>query len=601
MGRHRWHGQGKADQQVAAPAFDLEPARPGDRATFNVSSAPLLRLQQLAGNAAVGSLVSGSLGHVSVQRRTKSRTTSEMIGASPGRVTFAPGPQGRENQTLAPGESGFTTQMMEMHGQASVAAAKNYADAHLTPVTAYTASLDADIAKRSAQQVASTNESTGKGELWGEPSPSIKREYEMRAEDAGKHAAQLAGLRSQQEEKAAAFDSWVPRANATFLSLGRLEGMQNLLGVDSPQQMAEALVSSLKTAEGIAARAKLHSTIDLPAANAQVTAGQEELTLASNKTHTAWLGYQETLVRERMKAIAKLGEKDEKKLKEIKETIDTWERIGKTVDLSLSVMKGYKELEGSGTSFTVNPFSGEVETVASSAGSKARALGSTVAGGVGVPTSASGLLKGIAGLAYESEILKIEKTLAELNSQISAHAQVADELGVTGKVRAFQDALAEYKLKSQDLQRRIVDRQMSYLKLGQEIDAASRTDALARQQGVAADPGKERFATVMLLTAQVREVLAMAKGAVSGFDDPTALEIWIGGYNAVRSRHVYGYGYVCHQTPDAELVPLAQMLLQTRQFHANVTELNGVLGEVDRQAGAMMRALGGQQEAFTPY
>ena len=129
----------------------------------------------------------------------------------------------------------------------------------------------------------------------------------------------------------------------------------------------------------------------------------------------------------------------------------------------------------------------------------------------------------------------------------------------------------------------MIDRQMAYLQLGEQLDAESRADPKAKAEGAAPGAGKERFATVMAVTAAVREVLAMSEGAKAGFGrDSEAL-----GAELLQIAHNRaGYGF-----PDEEDKPYGWMYAQQKNYEAFTGNVRTMLGPIDEQAGKVMTAL----------
>jgi hypothetical protein len=512
--------------------------------------------------------------------RKKAPSAVESVGGTPGTVTFVPGALGSGSMSaLAPGERGYTSQLLPMIPEAAGETIAYYKDAHLTPVTEPTFKwhnqeiLRFGLAKRKAEQ-----------EVSGWSPKSINELWETRAKGYEKLAEKMAAEIYTIQTLCRSFNAWAPRANMTFISLARLEGLQELLGVKDPSAMVTAVTEGLKQAQLVAERAKISSpgSLDVPEADRQVASSVEATTMAASKMRTAWLGFQQTLAQKNIEKFKKAGEADEKRLKEINEVIEFCSNVGKTIDLALTVLEGGGKL------------------MAASSGAEAQKaatdVGKSVAKGVGIdiPSDAAGLLKGIAKLAYLKEIEKIETKLAVLKTGIEAHKAAADELGVTQKISAFEVAVADYKRESQEMNKRLIARQLAYVKLGEQLDEAARKDPTAVAKGIAPGKGKERFATIMLMTSAAREVLAMGNGAKAGFSDPGSLRSQISRFEVIQDSP-------SGKVPASELDPLISIYKQTAAFHSNVNELTNTLGPIDQQAAAMMQALSGGAEVAGAY
>jgi len=165
---------------------------------------------------------------------------------------------------------------------------------------------------------------------------------------------------------------------------------------------------------------------------------------------------------------------------------------------------------------------------------------------------------------------------------------VAEDLGTAQALKAFRDATEEFAKKTEDLQKRLLARQQAYLKFGQQIDEAAMKDP--KFTGSAPGKGKERFATVMVVTAAVREVLAMAEGAKAGFPwDSVGLSLQI----AAMADAV--------GITDEEGKPLVRMHSQLSAFEGNVKALETDLGPIEAAGKSMMVKLGMGQEAAGAY
>ncbi len=509
------------------------------------------------------------------------------VGGETSSITFMEGTKGEENVTIAPGEKGFSVQMLKEVPSVAGKTFAYYKEAHLTPIQPNIAKLQEQIRIRARQKVEAEDEA---GSFFN--TPSTTKTWEDRANDCEKHYNMLTADVTNERNLCQNFNAGVPRANQMFVSLAKLEAMQEMLGVNNPEAMSKAVVDSLKEATSIAEKTQVKGeagALEVPAADLQVTQAAQDLTLAQKRMSTAWIGVQRTLVLKRAEEVKKEGEADEKRKKEIGENIATWKKIGATIDVSMAVMgvgvTGATEgggligsIEGGGTK-------GLTET--KSAVEKAV--------GISVPTSAADILDTAAKIYYFSELEKIRKNLATLQNEINANIKVAEELGTAQALKAFQDTLDEFEKRSKDLQKRLIARQQAYLKFGQKLDEAAAKDP--KLKGSAPGKGKERFATVMVVTSAVREVLAMAAGAQEGFGMDSK---WM--RNAIltlaANREMKVRGYYSMAMPDEEVAPLAKGYSQLATYESNVKTINNALGGIEAEAKAMMVALGmGHEEA----
>ena len=557
-------------------------------------AAQVLEMQASWGNAAVSRAVSGRV----LGRRTKPDARSS-VGAGTSQVTFLPGAAGEENDVLSVGQQGFTLQMLKEVPKAAGKQFANYAGAHLETVQLSTKFLDEDTLPRISKEWREADDA--KDSMFN--LPSTTEIYTKRAEKYESQLKQLVEDKGAEQRMVQEFNAGVPRANQMFVSLARLEGMQQILGVKDPEAMKDALVKSLGEAQQIGERAQVKrgtTSVSPPKAAEQVTEAAKALTQAQKEMATAWMGVQQNLMMDHAAELKKKGEADENRLKEIQEVIAFAKNVGATIDVSMAVMSGGKAMVEGGGGSELKPSelmdleASEKPDLKDKSGLEgAKKAGEAVSKtmGIEIPTSASGLLETAAKIYYSFELEEIRKRLKELNAQVDAHKEAAEQIGLAKRVREFEDKVAGFQLKAEALQKAQLDRQMAYLQLGEQFDAASRKDPKAAL--AAPDSNHERFATVMTVTAAVREVLAMADGAKAGFGADSAtrkVELW----QIIQNRSPWKW-------PDDEDKSLGKMVGQQATFEANVDELKRMLGPIDEAAGKMMTALSAGDKAAAEY
>jgi hypothetical protein len=547
------------------------------------ATARMVALQRSSGNAAVTRMVQGAV----LARRTKTDAGAS-VGASTSQATFLPGAAGEENDTLALGQQGFTLQMLKEVPKAAGKTFGNYADAHLEPVVLSTKFLDEDTLPRLAKEWREADDE--KGSFFN--TPSTTKTWEKRAGDREAQMKQLVADKGAEQRMVQDFNAGVPRANQMFVSLAKLEAMQGILGVKDPEAMSAAVVKSLEEAQAIGERTQVKkgvTSLTPPKAAEQVSEAGKDLTQAQKEMSTAWMGVQQNLMMDHAAELKKKGQADEDRLKEINEVITFAKNVGATIDVSMAVMSGGATMvEGAGgkaptPSQMMDLMAEESPNLRDKSGLEgAKKVGESVskAMGIEIPTSASGLLETAAKIYYSFELEKIRQRLKELNAMVDAHKAAAEEIGLAKRVSDFKDAVDNFELKAGRLQKAILDRQMAYLALGEQLDAASRKDPKAAAG--APDSKHERFATVMAVTAAVREVLAMAEGAKAGFGVDVAtrkLEV----RQIILNRSPWKW-------PEDEDKAIGKLLSQQQTFETNVQELQRVLGPIDAQAAKMMTA-----------
>lgn len=575
------------------PASEEQSAREARSDDQPTRASLVLDLQQSAGNASV-SRVAAPLS------RRPVTDAKESVGGRSGSVSFMEGGAGEENSAIAPGEKGFTLQMLK---QVPAVAGKHwgdYADAHLHEIQPNVEPLDRQMKERRSQQRVADDEVDSWFTKHG--IPSVLKIWQARAAGFKTQLEYMAEDRSKEQMIAKDFNAGVPRANQTFASLAKLEGMQEMLGVHDPAEMVSAVVSSLKDAQGVAEQRQLKGSaagLDVPSADAQVGQAARDLTDAQHSMATAWIDVQKTLTLQHAADVKAEGKEDEKRQAEINENIETWRNIGTTIDVSMAVV-GVDiagETKGGGLRGFVEEGKGlkkegekELKRLELPEGVKETKEAVSKAVGLELPTSAGALLEDAAKIYYFSELENIRKHLKDLDNEVQAHKAAAEALGLAHTLAVFSDALDHFQSKADDLQKRLVARQMAYVKFGAELDEA----AQQMHKGGAPPQGHERFATVMAVTSAVREVLAMGRGAHIGFGRDAALleaEIRVITNHREWVPANLDPGQFQLMVPEDELAPLGDALVQLRTFEGNLKTLEDMLGPIDEQAGSMMTAL----------
>jgi hypothetical protein len=557
----------------------------------------LLDLQRAHGNAYVSRLMDA---RPAVARR-KAPTVGESVGTDPGTAYFVDDPTTRDpTDVLALGDQGFTFEMLNEVPRAAGKTFAYYRDAHLKTVKPSFDKLDdvqlPFVTKKLTKAQDELDSAEGKG--WLEFA-TIGSVIELKKQDRdywqGK-AKQLAEDRAAEDALVQNFNASVPRANQTFASLARLEAMEEMLGVKDPKSMSDALVKSMKEAEPMAeGLASKTGALPLMKASEAVGGAAKRSTQAQKDMQAAWREMQEVLIMDHAAALKKKGETDEARLAEINKLISFARNVGSTIDVTMAVMSGGATMiEGAGgkpSPSEIADLAAEEEPDFSDKGgvevTKKVGGAITKATGIEIPTSVGGLAETATKIWYWSELEDIRKRLHSLNAQISAHEEVAKEIGLKAKVENFQAKVDGFKLANEELQKHMFDRQHAYLQLGQKLDEAAARNPAYKDS--APGKGKERFATVMTMVSAVREVLAIGAEAKSSFKDSN--ELWN------ELSEIAEHRQSLRGVPPGEHEPLQKMLTQQLGFESNLEQLTADLGAIDAEAGDLMARAGGGEDA----
>jgi hypothetical protein len=399
-----------------------------------------------------------------------------------------------------------------------------------------------------------------------------------------KHMDVIETQRSEQRGKFAAYNAWVPRANDMLSSAARLEAMQAMLGVSDPAAMVSALTQGLQEAKDLAVRTQNRfaageagvASLDVPSLDASVESGEKDAAQAAKEMRASWLGLEQNALAVRAEETNKEGEADEKRLKEIEEIKKFVRNVGKTVDISLTLMEG-----ASGA-------------MAATSGAGLKKAGMDTAKGVGIPTSVEGVAGAITDFVYYDEIKKLKNHLNQVKARCDAISAASVAMEIRRKAEDFEAKMDGFALKCVQLQMRVRARQLAYLKLGEELDAAARNDPKSKKAGIAPPKGKERYATIMLVTSQVREILAMGDGARQAFDDPAAIQNWGLGLDIDRNNpRSLGILANTDGLTKEEWENLGKLFGRVKAFHNNVDVLHKALDPVDKAGAELIKSMSG--------
>ena len=348
---------------------------------------------------------------------------------------------------LAIGDKGFTFQMLKEVPKVAGKTFAYYQGAHLQTVKPNFSKLD-DVqipycAKKKREWEDKLEDDSG---IFYAPK-NVRDRDKRNIKQWTDTMKQLGQDRAQEDALVQSFNASVPRANQTFASLARLEAMEEMLGVKDPKAMSEALIKSMNEvepmAEGLASK---DGALPLLQAHEDVGGAAKRSTQAQKEMQAAWRSMQELLIVDHAGALRKKGEKDEQRLAQINETISFARKVGGAIDVSMTIMSGGATMiEGGGggkptPSQMTDLLAEEAPSVADKSGvDGAKKVGGAItkAMGIEIPTDAAGLLETAAKIWYWGELDEIRKRLAELNSQISMHEEVAKEIGLKAKVETL--------------------------------------------------------------------------------------------------------------------------------------------------------------------
>ena len=552
------------------------------------------------------------------------------VGGEPGNMTFLDDERGN---VVGPGEAGFTHRMLAQVGSETEGLMEQglYADARLRHVLPSLEYLDGQIVARGKTKSRYEGKVRGDDAIFA-PWGIAKEMYEEAVKWCDGHIHKMEQHRTEETLKADQYNAWVSRANSFFTSLTRLEAMQNMLGVRDPRAMASALMSGLREAGDVAARAKdayvggnQDASLAIPPSDNTVTVLSNQTTLAAQEMNTAYLGFQRNLLALRRDSIHAEGETDRQRLQKIEETKQFVRNVGKTIDVTASVVSGapstltnvtnavrHGEAWVSATRNRRQIMAGQrpthnptylatneegnmvvrnVQTGMDRPAEGGEATPSPAGPSLSMPSSVSDVLGQIADFAYASEVREINARLEQIKTRCDAVEGVRELLAVRQAAEEYQNKLNQFAHKCNELQERITQRRTAYWQLGVDLDNFARQDRESRQSGQAPGRGEERYATIMTAVGQIREVLVTGNGAKTGIFSPSEFENWAQGIEAERSARPPRTDIPIFKTGEEEWSRLSRIHNQVETFGENVHLLNEIFSGVESEAGVLMRGI----------
>ena len=215
-------------------------------------------------------------------------------------------------------------------------------------------------------------------------------------------------------------------------------------------------------------------------------------------------------------------------------------------------------------------------------------------GGFTLPTSIGGAMNAIADFYFASEVNSLRAKIYAVETHCAQISQVSGALKLKEQATKYRVSVETYATKAYALQKQVAQRREEYLKLGEQLDRVARDDAKLKGAGLAPAPaGKkpgERYATVMLLTSSVREVVALARAAMSSRTDCTPREI-LEFFNGTIGWRGDGRDYAGFGVGETEFKRIKRMYNQSAEFGKHVEDVVDLLGPVDVAAQNLLRGL----------
>lgn len=607
------------------PAVDLwpqvltGPELPGRMLAGRMPAGPrLLSIQRSAGNRAAGQWVAARSGDAagSVQRVPSSAVGSVQEGYRLQDREGAPGDEAGEWKK--PGDAGYSRLMQGAAGEMVEGMADQGSLAGLM-----LRHVEPDLTGLPAQQQRWLNRATQAKEWlddWtsGFAPGSIRDMKQQEYESSSKQVEVIEKCGAELEQKAAQFNSFVPQGNGFYVSAARLSSMQSMLGATDNASLAGALTLGLQDAEDVMKRYRARyeegdrlttEQLEAPEGDASVSQAADEMTGASRSLDAAYLGFQTTVLSGKIGTIKSEYATDQARLAEIEEVKAFVRNVGKTVDLTMTVVRGAPTVAGNVTqaargarawvngarnkraiiagnrprfnptyvtadadgNMVVRNMQTGVDTNAAT-GAKAPAPQLDLS----LPSSVSDILGKITDFVYHDEVERINLRLEQMKIRVNGVQAVIDATLFEQRILQYQNALNAFATKAAALQARLEERRKAYREFGVQLDRFAQVERDTRVAGQGVARGAERYATIMTMVAGVQEMLAI--GAKSRAAAPSDLVPW---WQTVTTRRF--------STPTpGELQTARQMVQQLNTYRARVSAADEAFADVARTAQSMM-------------
>lgn len=589
----------------------------------------LTHVVQNSRGAAKAEEISDSDNSTKLQRR-KGESSNAHVGGEPGNVTFLDDGAG---DVIGPGEGGFSRRaLQETSGRSQDVFDSVYAIAVHPSLVIQNDQIETDKKIRSRQKQWALDQISG----WGPQ--SVRNSWAYRAARCQENMDTMDRHKREEDQKTFAYNAWVPTANSFYVSMSRLEALQDMLGVNSPVQMVNAITQELANARGLGMSAQLQSdkgvkgvaSIPVPPMDNTVAQASAQTTIASRDLNEAYLGFQQHLMSLEIQKTQAEGDKDRARLGDINEVKTFVRNVGKTVDLTMSVVRGApaaitnvtNRVQQAGATLnaarnrrqilagqrpTYNPTyvtvndSGQMvvrnmQTLTETTGDRDSSgkMIQTPApdSGLSLPTSVSEILGTITDFAYASEVREINNRLQQIQNRCDSITQSQETIRIKQVTVRFMNALNSFAQKCNDLQRRLAQRREDYLNFGKDLDNFARQDASARKKGLAPGKNQERYATVMLITSQVREALSIGDSAKGSFDSLRTFYDWVITMKDERlSVFSAGNRNSIIEMKYTESHSLWEMYYEVKRFHDNINKIKNVLNPIAESGAQLFAAL----------
>jgi hypothetical protein len=597
----------------------------------------------VADRVVAGQLATDLLGHgaagrrdgdTAVQRKTPAPDASA-VGGDGSEAEALEDLTGAENVA---GQFGHS-QIISSQGGADKAAAKHiatYAGAHLVPIHPDFSVLQTQKTKR-AEEGADIYSRRSAG--YSDNVSHQRRLVQGRDWCEGK-VAEWQQYETTAQQMFQEYNGWVPFANGAFTALARLEGMQELLGVSDPAKMVETLVAGLDDADQVASQlisVKGQNHANLPRSDSSVALAGSECVNAFKSMNTEYLEYQQNLLAWLSAKVDGEGDAARAKLAEIEQVKGFVRQVGGLVDTTMGHLKAapgrisaategvaqaYAQVGASmnqraaldGKPQTWNPTfvttdedgalvsrnmqTGMDSSMTPGADGKAVKTPSPAGDGVSLPMSVGDLAGAGVDLLFAGEVAALQRQLNIIATKVAAIDKSKQATEMKHKTDTFTRSVEVFGTAAFKMKKTIEQRRKDYVDFGMQLDEFANGDKKMKKEGLDPGKGKERYATVMMMASQIREVVSIGRDAKAALQyDGSAWTVFILQAEDSRAERpdVMTRSISDMEMPKSESDIMWQVPVAINGYQENMGMLAEVLGPVDARTQALMLKIGADQ------
>jgi hypothetical protein len=538
--------------------------------------AAILHLQRTQGNAAAVQRYGNKKGEA---QEGAEPTPENYVGGNPELTANVNRLGGKDGETVAAGQAGYTNSLLATVDQYS----EDFRAAPTLASTSFDATAMDGIIAGLRDDNASLTDEVDDFTMTSGYANTFKKKQQQWAVDNSKF---LNGDKTDQEGLTARYNIWVPQANQYFNAHTRLEAMKYYLGVDDVAAMPSALFQGLDDATklGVSKLGTGNSDVYGLTGGETVKSKVGDAKSAGQELMSSWRTWKSKVDLEEEKEATRESAKPlTERMKEISE-------LKERISSATTIMDGLIAFRVDSEAFEAK----EDVSVMDGAEHVNKQI-KNFGGGFEIPTSiTSGVQLGM-DLYYKEELEKLSAKIGEINSYIDALGWTSVRLDKENANETVIGKVEEFSRKIGEIEDALAKRRRNYVQLGDKLDQLDETGG---------KPGgknkKERYAQLMLVVSQVREMIVLGEQAIKAASEgeTNITPARISKFYSDMSRRRNNLRLEFRPTRDISLTASENELRNTiytnvEAFMAHVAEQSTLFKRVDNKAAEMIATFTG--------